>query len=132
MTSELSPLLRRLWPTIKVTWFALCATVLAITTFEPSAPDNRDNGIALVLLMLGLSFPSGYLVSIAYFALAMLSRKKEFPPVSNVYLGFFLTWLGFVIAGYIQWFVVLPAVVHKIRHRFGRSSMKSPAPPSSS
>lgn len=117
---------------LRFAWLTLSVLVLAITLYEAELPGNRDNIIVMVWLMLVLSFPSGYLVSVLYAAVAMLAPGKEFPPVSDVYVGFVLTWLGFFVAGYVQWFVLLPAVVRKIRHRLGRVLATPPATPPSS
>lgn len=121
----------RVWKFSRLFWFGLCVLVLVMTMYGGSSPENRDIDIVMVWLMLVLSFPSGYVVSVLYFAVALLSPRQEFPPVSNVYLGLLLTWLGFFVAGYLQWFVLVPAAIRKIRQRLHRSSAAPPAPPSS-
>ena len=103
---------------IRCVWAALCVTVLCITLRYADVVTGRDVDIFLVWAMMLLSFPSGWIIVVIYFAVShvlcsgmnvMLSLESEI----RFYSYLVLTWLAFFAAGYVQWFKVIPALIRR-------------------
>lgn len=104
---------------VKITWVALCLALLVMSMYHYDLSENKDNAIALTWFMLALSIPSGivWLLALAPINFLVLDRFS----VTNGYLNFFITWVGFFVTGYVQWFVLLANLRKKLRAR--RESM---------
>jgi hypothetical protein len=104
------------WRVLKALWLLACVSVLADTLIH-SGPEHRDGGVALFLTMLGLSFPSGWLSLVMLKLLEMLkifdiSKATELQTI-------LIAWITLFILGYLQWFVLVPAIVRWWRQKFG-------------
>lgn len=98
----------------KATWSGLCfiALLLIIGITDPSRPDTiKDAGTVLAYFMLTLSFPIGFLGVILLIGLSQIFSLGEMGP----YTSNMITWLLLVALGYVQWFMLLPYFVKRIR-----------------
>jgi len=103
----------RRWSTVaKTLWITVSVIVLAVTIFDSAAPGNRDNDIVMIWLMLLLSFPSAYAAALAMYEMSRLSHGT-LPGALGHYPAFLANWLAFFIVGYLQWFVLVPALVRR-------------------
>ena len=77
-------------------------------SYEPSR--SKDSGVALVLLMQGLSFPLGVIFTFSVVAIQTLLSYIGVDPASVIgargAMSFY--WLGYFVSGYIQWFYLVP------------------------
>jgi hypothetical protein len=104
----------------KIVW-VLCSLAVLVVTFvryEPSP--SSDIGVFLVYGMLFLAFPVSLLVA-GLFALLVLLQELSgvllLDLIVSNYAGFSVIWLTFFIAGYVQWFVLLPRLWCKWKER---------------
>lgn len=98
----------------KATWFGIYFIVLLliIGIMDPSRPDIvKDAEIIFIYLILTLSFPIGFLGVIFLIGLSQIFSLEELGP----YISTLITWLLFMVLGYIQWFMLLPYIVKRIR-----------------
>ncbi len=86
-------------------WSVACVLVLLFAFLRR---DLESTDVIFSYLMLALTFPLGFLFNAGFGAgLLLLHEAMNF----SLPLGFFLnllTWVLFVAAGYLQWFVMLP------------------------
>lgn len=87
-------------------WSGLCVAVLVFAIVQR---DIHDMDIAYTYFMLFLAFPAGLIVAAV---LAALSTSVDLP---GGLTGVLITWPPFVVLGYLQWFVLLPAAVRRLR-----------------
>jgi hypothetical protein len=106
---------------LKGIWLLACVAVLAwqfVACGQQSNPTLRGECSLLAGgIMVVLSLPLGllwlWLVSGAGYLLAQFGIEIGAPSsIADV-----VVWLGFVVVGYLQWFVLLPWIVHKVRAR---------------
>src|SRR5262245_39197809 len=122
----------RIWRLAKIVWVGLALSILAGTIYKSALPENRDNVVVMTVLMIGLSFPSAYVVAYVLYGLGEFFPDAYFFRSGHSYAVFFFSWLFLFAAGYVQWLVVLPMVIRKLRRHFGRSTASAPTPPRSS
>jgi type VI protein secretion system component VasK len=94
-------------------WCTLCGVVLIFAIIQR---DIHDMDIAYTYFMLFLTFPAGLIVAAV---LAALFTTGLYLPGGLT--GAFITWPPFVILGYLQWFVLLPWVVRRLRQTSNRT-----------
>ena len=106
----------------KFVWIAVCLLDFAICVSFYNSTTNRDNDVVLYLTMIALAFPSAYIVVFLYSGLQMLHVSPL--PLGRVEMS--VLWSAFIVVGYVQWFVILPWVIDRVRHlrgiKQGRSS----------
>lgn len=111
-----------LYNALKISWCLLAVVVLAITLAGYDGQPNSDIEQLLIGGMLVLSFPMGFVVaglfSIAYAGLGSCCATT----VTVSHASLLVEWLAFAVAGYIQWFVVLPWLRRKWQSRRAASS----------
>lgn len=125
---------------VKIVW-VLCSVAVLAVTLTRFAPDSAsDIGIFLIYGMLFLAFPVSLPVAALFALLALLQEQLGVPLlelISSNYVGFSVMWLVFFIAGYVQWFVLLPWLWRKLQPARCPPSTKaqrapSPKPPDKS
>lgn len=92
---------------LKIAWIMLSFIVLAYSFAPYKEPYNAETEILLVYLMGVLSFPSSLLVVLLMGAMAAVLGHFSISMPSNHMTGV-LVWLVFFIAGYLQWFRLVP------------------------
>jgi hypothetical protein len=102
---------------LKLIWLAAAVVtlVIALAAFTPT-PDSEVTG-TLIFCMFILSFPAGWA---AYAGVTLLA--DQFGPIYHSRVLLTEAWLLFVIAGYVQWFVVLPFLFRCFRQLRGSSA----------
>ena len=94
-------------------WIGVTAFVLLTTLYAFDGKPESDIGIFFAWYMLFLSFPVGMLVPLIHVGLDELFSII----VQQSYLSIALDWAGFVILGYLQWFILMPYLVATLRSR---------------
>ena len=105
----------------KVIWIVLCLLDFAVCVSFYNSTTNRDNDIVLYLTMIALAFPSAYIVVLLYSG----SQALHVPPLPLGRTEMSVLWAAFAVVGYLQWFVILPWVIKKVRHVCGMSHSNS-------
>lgn len=108
---------------LKVIWIACSIAVLAVTLRHDVVDTPNDIGIFLAYGMLILTFPIGFAVSAIIALLAYLHEQWNFSLnlLDRQYVGFSVMWFAFFVAGYWQWFVLLPRLWRKWKTRVSKS-----------
>jgi len=105
---------------VKGIWLLACVAVLAwqfVACGQQSNPTLRGECSLLAGgIMVVLSLPSGllwlWLVGGAGYVLAQFGIE-----IGAAYSMAVVVWLGFVVVGYLQWFMLLPWIIRKVRSR---------------
>jgi hypothetical protein len=112
---------------LRVAWVALCFCILIFSISAYDGKPSWEGEVLQIYAMILLSFPAGLAVAHLYSA-AFAFLYHQFGVaiyVSRAYL--FLTWAGFFLVGYAQWFVLLPYVRFRISALAARSGSASDA-----
>ena len=92
-------------------WSLACVAVLLITIIKHDGAAESDIGIFLAWAMLTLTFPIGLLVAALFAALVIAQEELGIQTVGWIqssYVDLALLWFVFVVAGYWQWFYLVP------------------------
>jgi hypothetical protein len=111
----------------RILWLLASVAVLVITLYLYHPQTARDADLFLVYGMLLLAFPSGFLVA-AFIALLAYVEEASGVPLINANYGrgtIVVIWLCFVVAGYLQWFKLLPWLGEKRRARRVNTASRS-------
>jgi hypothetical protein len=116
----------RIQTVVHVAWLSVAIMCLIFTEYiltlnEIDADKTADT--VLLIVMLALTFPAGWVAIGATFVYSVffLSNRGTNP------LELILFWLFFFTAGYLQWFKILPWLIHKwriYRTSQGKTEMK--------
>jgi hypothetical protein len=95
---------------LKVVWSLLALGVLFLTlSIYDGTPATRDAEVLLAYGMMALSFPFSQVCLLLLGAVGFVIEKWwGVVQVPNGYMPLFVSWLAFSLAGYWQWFVLLP------------------------
>jgi hypothetical protein len=98
-------------------WLGASLTVLAFTLWAYSPGPQSDAVAVFAWAMVALGFPASLLVSLAVAGvLALVDAVPQFPHGSVPFqLGLPLVWSAFCVAGYTQWFLLVPRVWRRMR-----------------
>ena len=91
------------WLWVLGAFLALLASLLAY-----DGKPNSDADLLLGYAMLTLSFPLGLVLAAALSLLGQIAYAITGYVFTTSYASIAVTWLLFFIAGYLQWFVLLP------------------------
>lgn len=111
---------------LKMVWILCSVAVLVVTLARYAPGPASDIGVFLVYGMLFLAFPASLLVAGLFALLAWLQDQLKVPLLDLIgsnYVGFSVMWLAFFVAGYLQWFVLVPWLWHKWKSRQARSAI---------
>jgi hypothetical protein len=101
---------------LKIIWILCAVSVLAVTLARYSPDPGTDIGVFLAYGMLILAFPSSLLVIGLLTLLVMLQDRSGIQfldALGSNYVSYSLLWLAFFIAGYLQWFALIPFLWRK-------------------
>lgn len=90
-------------------WIGLMICVLL---FAVGARQFQEMDIAVIYFMLFLTFPAGLLFAVI---VAALSTPEHYLP--GGLLGTLVVWPFFFMFGYIQWFILIPAIYRRYAKR---------------
>ena len=97
---------------LAVLWLAACLWVLG---FGYQQQHIHDMPVAFVWFMIFLAFPCGFVVS-AIVGFISASISARFGVAYHPFLDLIPLWVASVIAGYAQWFVLLPKFFKELLH----------------
>ena len=105
---------------IKICWIMLASVVLFTTEYIFYGSHSSDVEILLYWSMIALSFPIGYagalILTEVYFHLRVIADITITPS----YVSIALIWAMFFVLGYLQWFILTPKLVTKLRDLVAR------------
>jgi hypothetical protein len=101
---------------IKTVWIVITVIVLGISLYGFDGKPNSDIGVVLAWSMLTLAFPVSLLVALAFTGISLVTEQMV-GVISTSYWWIAITWLCFFVAGYWQWFVLLPWLWRKWKGR---------------
>jgi hypothetical protein len=101
----------------KVAWITLTVLVLFVSLYGFDAKPNSDIGIFFVWSMLILAFPSSLLVALFFTGLSIAIDELFSAVIPTSYWSLSVGWVCFFVAGYWQWFVLLPWLWRKWKTR---------------
>jgi tetratricopeptide (TPR) repeat protein len=113
-------------------WTASCVAVLAYALFFR----GRSEDVFAIGIII-LTFPSGLIVLGAFHLLSTMGVDLHSDPYSRIRIllpdgvngVLILAWLLFVLAGYWQWFMLVPAVRSRLKRRASGSDGSGALPP---
>lgn len=103
--------------TLKWVYIALCLAALSAVLYFFDGKPNSDAGTLLIYAMLVLSFPISFVFAAVETGGLWLISEITGRDVPTTYLFLVVTWLGFFAVGYVQWFVLVPKLLEKLRAR---------------
>jgi hypothetical protein len=106
-----------LFKAARAIWTILALAVLAVTLYGFDGKPNSDIDIVLMWSMLTLAFPMSLLVALIFTGVSILSESVFSTVIPVSYASIAITWLCFFVAGYWQWFVLLPWLWRKWKAR---------------
>jgi hypothetical protein len=106
----------------RLAWLTLCLAAFALYTATYNQTTHRDNDIVLAYIFFALGFPASLLAAwaiggIAYTAFHLFGLTV----LPNGRAGMLVTSVLLVLAGYVQWFILLPRLWRWVRTRLHRS-----------
>ena len=99
----------------KAAWIGVTVFVLLVTLYSFDGKPNSDSGIFLAWAMLFLSFPSGGIFALLFSMTSTLLYEHFSITIYTTYLSLLLSWTGFFVCGYLQWFKLVPYLITKLR-----------------
>ena len=100
----------------QVLWIGAAVFTLTVTLYAFDGSTNSDIGIFFAWCMLVLSSPGGLLIPLVHVVLydgfAIL--------VETTYFSLVIDWVGFLVVGYMQWFMLSPWLWKKWKIRRNR------------
>lgn len=106
-----------LFSVVRWLWVAIAVMVLLVTLFLYYGSANSDADTLLAYGMLVLAFPIAFLVAIVVGGIGKVAFSAIGYVVGVSYLTIAVGWLLFFLAGYWQWFVLVPGLWRKARGR---------------
>jgi len=97
-------------------WLLACIGVL---TFEFAQRRIADTDIVFAILMIALTFPSGYALGAVISVVFKVLNDDFGIVVPSGFMPNLILWPFFVAVGYFQWFVAFPWLYRKIRTSIG-------------
>ena len=102
---------------LRLGWIVLAVLVLAATLYFFDGKPNSDADTLLAYGMLTLAFPVSLVVAFLAGIVGWAAYEAFGFIVPITYLTIFLGWLIVFVAGYWQWFVLLPRALLALRTR---------------
>ena len=101
----------------KAIWITLTVLVLFVSLYGFDAKPNSDIGIFFTWSMLILAFPSSLLVALFFAGLSIAVEELFSAVIPTSYWSISVGWACFFVAGYWQWFMLLPWLWRKWKTR---------------
>ena len=106
-------------------WTIIALALLVVCLYGFDGKPNSDIEILLAWSMLVLAFPISVLVALILTGLSIVSERVFAAVIPTSYWWIIITWLCFFIAGYWQWFGLIPWLWRKWKAR--RDSSATPS-----
>jgi hypothetical protein len=98
---------------VAAVWLLACVGMLL---FAWTGQDVHDMPEAFIWLMIFLSFPLGY-VAAGVFGIGAFYLLRSVDLPYHPFWSVVPTWVVITLAGYLQWFVLIPAIWRRFRAR---------------
>jgi hypothetical protein len=101
---------------MKVVWVALCIHMLLFYWLNQAAWTDSEQNTLYFLKMTALSFPLSLLVVTVGegIILGLAKIGLDFTAYFNQQATVVIIWLSMVVAGFLQWFIVVPFMYRKV------------------
>ena len=105
------------WSRTRAAWLVACCVVLIWWSFAYGMSDTlsatlkNEAQVYLLIPMVVLSFPAGLLWVVVLAGVLRLASTIGLDTTWSPLVHAAFIWLGCVIFGYVQWFLVVPALV---------------------
>ena len=100
----------------KVIWIFLNIIVLLLGLYlRTIAPDGA---IVFIYLIYFISFPIGLIVPFIFIYLDIYFNFNIYYESYPILIDIFIPWIVFLIAGYIQWFIIIPKIKNYLKKKF--------------
>ena len=102
---------------LKGIWFSINLIILIYAIYLYQI--DKDGAIVFAYLMFLVSFPLGFAVPFVFICMDTCvgydinMHYDSFPIVIDI----FIPWVLFLIAGYLQWFIILPKILKYFRSK---------------
>jgi hypothetical protein len=102
-----------LWVIVHVAWLAICVVALvnAHKGYKGSSDWRIEEGLAFVMMV--LSAPSSFLVAVGLALTGAILGLFGLALPASGRLEMIATWFVFMVAGYAQWFILLPRCLRR-------------------
>jgi hypothetical protein len=102
---------------IRLAWLAVCLTALigALRAYQGSSDCKMEEGLAFEMMV--LSFPASLVVAVGLVLMGALLGIVGLALPASSKPEMTADWLLFVMAGYVQWFVILPKLLTERQKR---------------
>ena len=100
-----------------ISWFLLNVLAFAYFYMGMVRHEGSDYAIGLFWVLSALNFPLGPAIVVGLHLLFSISTE-------TLFLSWVSTFIGFLIFGYLQWFVLLPKAIAFVRKRTKRSDAR--------
>jgi hypothetical protein len=98
-------------------WMVLSLAVLFYCLYVFDGRPNSDSEQVLIILMFVLSFPAAFVAGGIAVGIAFVSEHLLHAPLNASRLEMFFVWILFSMLGYLQWFVLVPRIWSRLKHR---------------
>ena len=97
-------------------WLAICVAALvgALRGYRGQSDWRREEGLAAEMMVLG--FPASLLVAVGFMTVGFVLGIFGTNLPSSSRAEMVMTWIIFVLAGCIQWLVVVPYLIRRLRN----------------
>lgn len=102
---------------LKIIWICAAIAVLTASLYFFDGKPNSDVDVFLTWAMLALSFPIGIACSLIFAGLTYGLYNLAAITISTSYAWILFSWFVFFIAGYWQWFILVPKWSRKFRKK---------------
>jgi hypothetical protein len=102
---------------LKTAWLGCCLLVLVAALYLFDGKPNSDADLVLAYGMLALAMPISIVLAATAALLGQLLHAQSGYVLEVSYASIVVTWLIFSVAGYWQWFMLLPWLVAKVQAR---------------
>jgi hypothetical protein len=101
---------RAIWLTAQFVWLGLCVVALieAYRSYRGVSDWQLEEGLGFEMIL--LSFPASLPVVLAFMLTGMTLEFFGYALPASSKPEMIATWLFFVLAGYVQWFIVVPNI----------------------
>lgn len=106
----------------RLTWLAICVAALvgALHGYHGRSDWKVEESLASEMIVLG--FPASLLVVIGFMLVGFVLERFGTGLPSSSRAEMTVTWSMLLIAGYIQWFLVVPSLIRSWRNAHSRRS----------
>jgi hypothetical protein len=102
---------------VRIAWVAICiiALVNAHKGYRGTSDWQMEEGLAFEMLF--FSFPSSFVVAVGLALTGAILGLFGLALPSSIRVEMTATWFLFVVAGYSQWFILLPRFLKRRKRR---------------